>query len=204
MEPAHARLQGTCPTFDALNAGFLYLEVRCLGCDTHQTVALDIVRRPKSTPIHELERYMRGLLANARLIGNPGAPPPALDEIAHLVGGLPSICVKFANWQERTSCFQLLVLGGVRSNVPSGYLRQVSSKRSEKQSALTAVIADDRVRHRILRPNRWRIISLSVFSHSLGPKRNSASDCSMSAPPQQRTFTKAMPVRPLGRGWQLK
>jgi hypothetical protein len=44
---------------DALNAGFLYLEVRCLGCDTHQTVALEIVRRPKSTPIHELERYMR-------------------------------------------------------------------------------------------------------------------------------------------------
>jgi hypothetical protein len=35
------------------------LEVRCLGCDTHQTVALDIVRRPKATPIHELERYMR-------------------------------------------------------------------------------------------------------------------------------------------------
>jgi hypothetical protein len=44
---------------DAMNAGYLYLEVRCLGCDTHQTVALDIVRRPKSTPIHELERYMR-------------------------------------------------------------------------------------------------------------------------------------------------
>src|SRR6516225_9246242 len=44
---------------DALNAGYLYLEVRCLGCYTHQTVALDIVRRPKSTPIHELERYMR-------------------------------------------------------------------------------------------------------------------------------------------------
>jgi hypothetical protein len=44
---------------DALNAGFIYLEVRCLGCDTHQTVVLDIVRRPKSTPIHELERYMR-------------------------------------------------------------------------------------------------------------------------------------------------
>jgi len=44
---------------DALNAGYLYLEVRCLGCDTNQTVALDIVRRPKSTPIHELERYMR-------------------------------------------------------------------------------------------------------------------------------------------------
>src|SRR6516225_2757224 len=44
---------------DALNAGYIYLEVRCLGCDTHQTVALDIVRRPKTTPIHELERYMR-------------------------------------------------------------------------------------------------------------------------------------------------
>src|ERR1700746_3668598 len=44
---------------DALNAGYTYLEVRCLGCDTHQSVALDIVRRPKTTPIHELERYMR-------------------------------------------------------------------------------------------------------------------------------------------------
>jgi hypothetical protein len=44
---------------DALNAGFGYLEVKCLGCNTHRTVALDIVRRPKSTPVHELERYMR-------------------------------------------------------------------------------------------------------------------------------------------------
>jgi hypothetical protein len=44
---------------EALNAGYAYLEVRCLGCDTHQTVALDIVRRPKTTPVHELERYMR-------------------------------------------------------------------------------------------------------------------------------------------------
>jgi hypothetical protein len=42
---------------DALNAGYLYLDVRCLGCDTHQTVALNIIRRPKPTPIHELERY---------------------------------------------------------------------------------------------------------------------------------------------------
>jgi hypothetical protein len=40
---------------DALNAGYLYLEVKCLGCGTHQTVALNIVRRPKTTPIHELE-----------------------------------------------------------------------------------------------------------------------------------------------------
>ena len=44
---------------DALNAGYCYLEVRCLGCETHQAVALDIIRRPKRTPIHELERYMR-------------------------------------------------------------------------------------------------------------------------------------------------
>ena len=44
---------------DALNAGYRYLEVKCLGCDTHQTVALDIVPRPKTTPVHELERYMR-------------------------------------------------------------------------------------------------------------------------------------------------
>jgi hypothetical protein len=44
---------------DAINAGYIYLEVRCLGCDTHQAVPLDIVRRPKSTPVHELERYMR-------------------------------------------------------------------------------------------------------------------------------------------------
>jgi ribosomal protein S27E len=44
---------------DALNAGYGYLEVKCLGCSTHQTVALDIVRRPKTTPVHELERYIR-------------------------------------------------------------------------------------------------------------------------------------------------
>jgi hypothetical protein len=43
---------------DALNAGYCYLEVRCLGCDTNQTVALDIIRRRKTTPIYELERYM--------------------------------------------------------------------------------------------------------------------------------------------------
>jgi hypothetical protein len=45
---------------DALNAGFRYLEVMCLGCETCQTVDLTIVRRPKeTTPIHELERFMR-------------------------------------------------------------------------------------------------------------------------------------------------
>jgi hypothetical protein len=44
---------------DALNAGYRYLEVKCLGCDTHETVALYIVRRPKTTPIHELARLTR-------------------------------------------------------------------------------------------------------------------------------------------------
>ena len=44
---------------EALNAGYGYLEVRCLGGDTNTTVALDIIRRPKATPIHELERRMR-------------------------------------------------------------------------------------------------------------------------------------------------
>ena len=43
---------------DVLNAGYRYLEVKCLGCNKHQTVALDIVRRPKATPIHELERRL--------------------------------------------------------------------------------------------------------------------------------------------------
>ena len=49
---------------DAINAGFGYLEVKCLGCNTHQTVALGIVRRPMTTPVHELERYI-----GARSIG---------------------------------------------------------------------------------------------------------------------------------------
>jgi len=44
---------------DVLNAGYRYLQVKCLGGNTHQTVALDIVRRPKATPVDELERYMR-------------------------------------------------------------------------------------------------------------------------------------------------
>jgi hypothetical protein len=44
---------------EALNADYRYLEVRCLGCETHQTVVVDIIRRPKATPIHELECYMR-------------------------------------------------------------------------------------------------------------------------------------------------
>lgn len=40
---------------DAINVGYSYLEVRCLGCDTNQTVALDIIRRVRTTPVHELD-----------------------------------------------------------------------------------------------------------------------------------------------------
>ena len=35
---------------DALNAGYGYLEVRCLGCDTHQTVALRTTKISASDP----------------------------------------------------------------------------------------------------------------------------------------------------------
>ena len=63
MEPAHARLKGTGPALAGARRRAQrrppLSRVRCLGCDTHQTVALDAVRGPKSTPIHELERYMR-------------------------------------------------------------------------------------------------------------------------------------------------
>jgi ribosomal protein S27E len=67
---------------DALNAGFGFLEVRCLGCKTHQTIALDIIRRPKTTPIHELERYMRckdcsqlqGYPTSAAILSHCGRP----------------------------------------------------------------------------------------------------------------------------------
>jgi hypothetical protein len=49
----------------ALNAGYGYLEVRCLGCDTHQTVALDRAATqddvdPRTRALHALQ----GLLAS--------------------------------------------------------------------------------------------------------------------------------------------
>jgi hypothetical protein len=46
------------PTFDAAISKQA-AAISTFGCNTHQTVALDIVRRPKATPVHELERYMR-------------------------------------------------------------------------------------------------------------------------------------------------
>src|SRR5712675_2362349 len=62
-------------------------------------------------------------------------------------------------------------------------LAQIVIQPLRKQSALTAVIANDKARHRILRPNRRRIISLMVFSHSLGQKQTSSREFSTSALP---------------------
>jgi len=44
---------------DALNAGYHLSRSAVPRGNTHQTVALDAVRRPKTTPIRKLERYMR-------------------------------------------------------------------------------------------------------------------------------------------------
>lgn len=55
----HGPAQPSPTLGDALNAGYRYLEVKCLGCEMHSTVDLTIVRQPKETPIHELERWMR-------------------------------------------------------------------------------------------------------------------------------------------------
>ena len=52
---------------DALNAGYRYLEVRCLGCDTNQTVVFDIVRRPNANPRARAVHALQGLLAGPGL-----------------------------------------------------------------------------------------------------------------------------------------
>jgi hypothetical protein len=51
-----------------LSAGYGYSEVKCLGCATHQTVSLDIVRRPKRHPSMKLERYMRCKLLSGTVV----------------------------------------------------------------------------------------------------------------------------------------
>src|SRR3981081_2524811 len=54
---------------DALNAGYLYLEVCCLGCETHQTVPLDIGRRTQAHPCSRTGTLhaLQGLLTGAGL-----------------------------------------------------------------------------------------------------------------------------------------
>jgi hypothetical protein len=45
---AEATAYKASPTLgDAIYAGFGHLEVKCIGCNTRQTVGLDIMRRPK-------------------------------------------------------------------------------------------------------------------------------------------------------------
>src|ERR1700739_1168104 len=44
---------------EGLNARYPYLAARRLGFAPLQAVAREVVRRPKITPVHELERYMR-------------------------------------------------------------------------------------------------------------------------------------------------
>jgi len=44
---------------DALNAGYRYLEVKCAGCNTHSGVDISTLRRPRETPIWQLEQRMR-------------------------------------------------------------------------------------------------------------------------------------------------
>ena len=51
-------------------------------------------------------------------------------------------------------------------------LAQIVIQPFRKQRALTAVIPNDKARHRILRPNRRGIIPLMAFSHSLGQKQS--------------------------------
>jgi hypothetical protein len=63
MQQADAPLSGTSATFSGvgrrLQCRLPPSRSEVLGCNTHQTVPLNMVRRPKATPIHELERYMR-------------------------------------------------------------------------------------------------------------------------------------------------
>jgi hypothetical protein len=61
---------------DALNAGYVYLEVHCHGCETNQTVALSIIRRPKATSIHELERRMCSKQCSKLAGGRSSVPAP--------------------------------------------------------------------------------------------------------------------------------
>jgi hypothetical protein len=65
---------------DALNAGYTYLEVKCLGCEAHQTVALDIVHRPKRTPVRRALHALQIVLGAARLSLQAQSPHGAAAE----------------------------------------------------------------------------------------------------------------------------
>ena len=54
---------------DALNAGYRYLEVKCDGCGTHNTVDLTIIRRPRETAVWPTRagHALQAVLGAARL-----------------------------------------------------------------------------------------------------------------------------------------
>jgi hypothetical protein len=59
MEGYGGPAQPSPPIGGALNAGFRYLEIKCAGCTMHSTVDLTTLRRPRETPIWQIERRMR-------------------------------------------------------------------------------------------------------------------------------------------------
>jgi hypothetical protein len=69
MEGYGGPAQPSPPIGDALNAGrFLYLEVKGAGCNTHSAVDLTTLRRPRETPIWQLEqRILPALFRDPRL-----------------------------------------------------------------------------------------------------------------------------------------
>ncbi len=93
---------------DVLNAGYLYLEVKYLGCDTHQTIALDDVRRPKTTPIprvgavHAVQRIVRRCGANpckrSHLVALRPTKISASDPAVDVVAGRVVKCLAWASY----------------------------------------------------------------------------------------------------------
>jgi hypothetical protein len=54
-----------------LNGGYGWLEVMCKRCETHASLPLDAIRRPRETPIWKLESALR-----CRSCGTPRYRPP--------------------------------------------------------------------------------------------------------------------------------
>jgi hypothetical protein len=66
------------------------------GCDTHQTVPLNIVRRPMTTPIHELELHaLQGLLTSSRLFVHGRHNDGAIDRVLRPAAANRTIRARF-------------------------------------------------------------------------------------------------------------
>jgi hypothetical protein len=157
---------------DAINAGFGYLEVKCLGCNTHQTVALDIVRRPKATPIHELEHSMR-CKDCSRLQGGPykrpsGAfgllqprsiTPCALDRsddqlhFPQVLSMLPNLLFYRSVFLVSPHRFQLGKLLGFKVYV--SFIEKSPTAEGHKSSAFSSIPIFFRHEYRMMRAARW-------------------------------------------------